>query len=222
MPEPESERGPRERRSAERRSAQRRSSERRSPERVAAFWRTVVEIGVDRRRALAALEQTFRAGSIPSPPDGFHVGRLVASTVGFGLDVVVETLSRLWMPWRGKTFDASAGEGWNVFDPRGRWVARSLWPRYDVRVSAEAGRYDRAFRFVTSTGESALLPGAGVLRIEYDLDENPAWPVRRVLDEVVEIDPGLLFGQALLDQRGRWRRAAWFSLEGPSAGQDRR
>lgn len=57
------------------------------------------------------------------------------------------------------------------------------------------------------------MPGTAVLRIDYDLEENPAWPVRLVLDEVVEVEPGLLLGQALLEVRRRWRRAAWFCLE---------
>ena len=196
--------------------------ERRSSERLAAFWRTVADAGLDRPRALDALERSFASGTLPERVDGFHAGRLVASTVGYGLDVVVESLSRVWMPWRGKTFDASAGDGWNVFDPRGRWVARALWPRYEIRGRAEASRYDRAFRFLTSVGESALVPGPTVVRIDYDLDENPSWPIRRVLDEVVEIDADLLLGQALLDFRGAWRRAAWFCLEPPAGPDDGR
>jgi hypothetical protein len=185
----------------------------RPSDRAAGFWRTVADVAVDRPGALTALERSFVGGDVPARVDGFHAGRLVASTAGHGLDVVVETLTRVWMPWRGKTFDASAGEGWNVFDPRGRWVARALWPRYEIGRSAEVGRDDRAFRFVTADGRSALMPGTAVLRIDYDLEENPAWPVRRVLDEVVEVEPGLLLGQALLEVRGRWRRAAWFCLE---------
>jgi hypothetical protein len=193
------------------------ATRRRSHATRAAFWKTVVDVAVDRPGSLAELESTFRSGSVPGGVDGLHAGRLVASTVGYGVDLVLETLARAWMPWKGKTFDAAEDTGWNVFDPRGRWVARLLWPSYRVRVGAvdegAARRLDEAFRFVTSTGPSALLPGVEVLRIDYDLQENPPWPVRRVLDEVVEVDPGLLLGQALFDLRGRWRRAAWFSLE---------
>lgn len=192
---------------------------RHSPTKIAAFWKTVADVAVDRRRALADLEATFRAGAVPEVLEGFHPGRLVASTVGYGLDVVAETLARLWMPWKGKTFDPSAGEGWNVFDARGRWVARMLWPRYDEHPRRlEYGpnaRLEAAFRFVSSIGESALLPGVNGLRIDYDLKENPSWPIRRVLDELVEVDRDLFLGQALLHLRGRWRRAAWFSLEAP-------
>lgn len=195
-------------------------SKRRSPTKIAAFWKTVADLAVDRRRALGELETAFRAGAVPEGLEGFHPGRLVASTVGYGLDVVAETLARLWMPWKGKTFDPSGGDGWNVFDARGRWVARLLWPRYDghprsLEYGPHAPRLETALRFVTSVGESALFADVNALRIAYDLEENPAWPVRRVLDELVEVDRDLFLGQALLHLRGRWRRAAWFSLEGP-------
>jgi hypothetical protein len=67
---------------------------------------------------------------------------------------------------------------------------------------------------VASTGPSALDPGTTVLRIDYrDVPENPSWPVRRVLDELVSVDDGLYLGQALFAGRGTLRRAAWFSLE---------
>ena len=188
---------------------------RRSPTNLAAFWKAVADVAVDRQIALAALEDSFRTGSVPDRPEGFRAGRLVASTVGYGVDLVAETVARVWMPWRGKIFDAANGEGWNVFDARGRWVARLLWPRYDALLHGApvAPGLDRAFRFVTSMGDSALSPGVSVLRIDYDLNENPAWPVRRMLDEVVEVDMDVLLGQALIHFRGRWRRVAWFSLE---------
>jgi len=44
--------------------------------------------------------------------------------------------------------------------------------------------------------------------------EFSATAIRRVLDELVRVDDRLSLGQALLRLGGRWRRAAWFSLEG--------
>ena len=184
------------------------------------FWRTVADLAVDRAGALERLDAAFAAGAVPKRVDGFCAGRLLATTVGHGVDAFAEAAARAWMPWRGKTFDADAREGWNVFEPRGRWVPRLLWPSYRIRPSAiDAGvrRLDGAFRFVTSSGESASMPGVAVLRIAYDLDENPSWPVRRVVDEVVRVQPGVLLGQALLELGGRYRRAAWFALETRSA-----
>lgn len=179
---------------------------------AAAYWRAVATVAVDRRRALADIERFFEAGSVPEGLDGFHRGRLVATTLGYGLDFVPETLARLWMPWKGKTFDSGTSEGRNVLSARGRFLARLLWPRYRGIAPFEPG-LDTAFRFVTSAGESAANEGFQVLRIDYDLPDNPAWPIRRVLDELVRVDEGLHLGQALLRLRGRWRRAAWFSLE---------
>lgn len=179
---------------------------------AAAYWKAVATLSVDRRQALSDIERFFDAGSVPEGLDGFHRGRLVATTLGYGLDLIPETLARLWMPWKGKTFDAAAAEGRNVFSSRGRFVARLLWPRYRGIAPFKPG-LDTAFRFVTSAGESAVHQGLQVLRIDYDLPNNPAWPIRRVLDELVRVDEGLYLGQALLRLGGRWRRAAWFSLE---------
>jgi hypothetical protein len=53
-----------------------------------------------------------------------------------------------------------------------------------------------------------------VLRLDYrEVGENPGFPVRRVLDELVQIGEGLYLGQALLWWGGGLRRVAWFSLE---------
>ena len=180
---------------------------------AAAYRKAVATLSVDRRRALADMERFFTAGAVPEGLDGFHRGRLVATTLGYGLDFLPETLARLWMPWKGKTFDPAAVEGRNVFSARGRLGARLLWPRYRG-IAPFAPGLDTAFRFVTSAGESAANEGLRVLRIDYDLPDNPAWPIRRVLDELVRVDEELYLGQALLRLGGRWRRAAWFSLEG--------
>jgi hypothetical protein len=52
-----------------------------------------------------------------------------------------------------------------------------------------------------------------VLQIDYrELEENPGL-IRRILDELVQIDDEVYLGQALMFWRGRLRRVAWFSLE---------
>jgi hypothetical protein len=50
-----------------------------------------------------------------------------------------------------------------------------------------------------------------VLRIDYDLPENPP-SLRRIVDELVAVAPGVYLGHALLRGGGR-RRVAWFTLE---------
>jgi hypothetical protein len=179
---------------------------------AAAYWKAVATITSDRRRALGDLERFFAAGTVPESLDGFHRGRLIATTLGHGLDFVWESLARLWMPWKGKTFDDGTNSGWNVFASGGRFVARLIWPRYRGIEPFSPG-LDTAFRFVTSAGSSATVQGSSVLRIDYDLQDNPEWPIRRVLDELVRVDEGLFLGQALFRLGAQWRRAAWFSLE---------
>ena len=64
-----------------------------------------------------------------------------------------------------------------------------------------------------SIGPSATDPGLTVLRLDYrSVEENPA-TMRRVLDELVQIDHGLFLGQALFRRRGGLERVAWFALE---------
>jgi hypothetical protein len=52
-----------------------------------------------------------------------------------------------------------------------------------------------------------------VLKIDYDLPENPRLSIRRVLDELVQLSPNLYLGQALLPWWwGSWQRVAFFTL----------
>ena len=155
----------------------------------------------------------FNAAATPNALDGRLRGRLLATTVGKGLDGLFEAATRLWMPWLGKSFDHANGDGRNLFTAGAGRLMRYTLPRYpDLR--AEDLRHCSAFVFRTSTGPSALGLGVKVLRIDYrDVPENPSWPVRRILDELVAVDDGLFLGQALLEWRGSLRRAAWFALE---------
>ena len=68
----------------------------------------------------------------PGPLDGPMPGRVLTTTLGYGLDPIVIGLARLWMPWQGKTFDPEAKEGRNVFTTGFRAVQKVLWPGYDL------------------------------------------------------------------------------------------
>lgn len=76
--------------------------------------------------------------------------------------------------WKGKEFDASNMKGVNIF--RRRNADRRLYP------------------FSMSTGKGVSDTELDVLRIDYDIDANPFW-LRPVLDEVVEIEGGVLLGK---------------------------
>ncbi|HEV8563691.1 MAG TPA: hypothetical protein VGR41_02125 [Actinomycetota bacterium] len=177
------------------------------------YWRAVADLPAVRMRALAELDECFRRGSTPSGLSGSLEGRLVTTTLGYGLDAITMGLARVWMPWKGKTFEPDRKEGWNLFSPEFRWLMRVLWPSYDDVGSAGPGRLS-AFRFTTWEGPGALHPDLTTFKIDYDHEGSPRFLIRPILDELMEIEPGLYLGQALLRWRGALRRVAWFSLSG--------
>jgi hypothetical protein len=177
-----------------------------------AFWRAVAQVHLDRPAGLAALEALFVGGTMPSDLRGPMQGRFITSTVNRPIDVAMHAFTSSWLPWKGKTFDPASGSGRNLFTPGAKRMMRVTLPRY--RLVDEEGGLHSAFRFVTTTGPSAFTPGVEVLRIDYrDVAENPRWPIRKVLDELVQVDDTHYLGQALLEFRGSLRRAAWFALE---------
>lgn len=157
-------------------------------------------------------ERAFAAGVVPPPLEGRFRGTLLATTLGRPFDRAATALGRAWMPWLGKAFVPEAGWGINLFTRSAYLPTRLGLPGYRMLRSDGPARFV-AFRFRTGVGPSARMPGVDVLRLDYDLPENPSWPIRGVLDEVVEVEPGRYLGQALLRWRGRWARAAWFALE---------
>jgi hypothetical protein len=180
---------------------------------AAGYWRAVGMLRLDRPEGLRRLKTCFGSGTVPPPLDGALRGRLITATVGYGVDRPFDAMASLWMPWKGKTFDSLSGQGRNIFVDGVRTTMRFTLPSYHS-VTSEGENLCTAFRFEMSVGPSALLPDVDVLRIDYrDVEENPTWPIRQVLDELVAIDAGLYLGQALLHWRGELRRAAWFSLE---------
>jgi hypothetical protein len=177
-----------------------------------AYWRAVALLRLERPAGLDALGHAFAGGVAATDVTGPMRGRLLASTIGHHLDGAFEGLTALWLPWKGKAFDTDAADGRNLFTAGARRLMRVTLPRY--RMTDEGpGRFG-AFRFVTKVGPSAFVTGVDVLRIDYrDIPENPRWPVRKVLDELVQVGDGIYLGQALIEFRGSIRRAAWFSLE---------
>jgi hypothetical protein len=175
-----------------------------------------MQSGANRPRALAGrstteLEGMFARGVPPEPPlDGRYDGALLHLTLAPGADFVFERLLGLWLPWLGKRFDAGSASGENVFDMSAYRAGERLTPApYRAWWPEDVQSY-RALRFTTSVSAGELDPGVEVLRIDYDLPENPP-PVRRIVDELVAVQPGVHLGQALL--RGARRRLAWFTLE---------
>jgi hypothetical protein len=167
----------------------------------------------ERRRGLAALDELFRSGRPPDPPlHGRYRGQLIALDVAPGLTALAAALTARWMPWQGKRFEATAARGDNIFTDDSRLLAHLFWPLYR-RFSAGAPGTYHAFAFHTAVAPGLIHPALEVLKIDYDLPENPRLTIRRVLDELVQLSPDLFLGQALVHWWwGRWQRVAYFTL----------
>jgi hypothetical protein len=155
------------------------------------------------------LEGLFARGRLPDPPPA---GRMRGTLLHMTLGPAGALLGPGAAIWLGKRFDPDHATGENVFDSRVYKLGRLLTPSAYRASWPEDSRSYRALAFVTSAGPGALDPGVEVLRIDYDLPGN-APPLRRILDELVEVEPGVYLGQALLRRGGGHRRLAWFALE---------
>jgi hypothetical protein len=170
-----------------------------------------------RRRAEAhdSLNRIFRLGTLPEPMlDGRFDGVAITPTTFAATDPVLRTLSSVWMPWLGKRFDVETQTGDNMMLPSARLSSKLFWPSYRFRSMGD-GRY-AAFPFRTYEGAGMIDTDRRVLKIDYDWDENPSFLIRNILDELVQIVPGVYLGKALL-RRARpinpiWRLVGYFVL----------
>lgn len=166
----------------------------------------------DRKRALAMLNVIFRTGRLPGPNlDGFYAGEFLALDIAPGLTQLFELLGEIWMPWKGKTFNAAQEAGDNVITRNSRFLFRLFLPFYNYYVKSGPKTY-RAFPFRTYSGAGRVDPDRQVLKLDYNLKINPRQNVRRVLDELVQIEDGLYLGKAHLKWWWGWRQVAFFIL----------
>jgi hypothetical protein len=116
------------------------------------------------------------------------------------------------MPWLGKTFHSAQQSGENIFTKDSYLLARFFNPFYRGFV-ADGDKTYRGFAFRTYLAAGLADPDQTVLKIDYDLDDNPALTVRRVLDELVQLDEQLYLGKAHVHWwTGGWQLVAYFSL----------
>lgn len=169
-----------------------------------------------RSQGLAELNTLFRNGTLPDPAlDGRYQGAFLALDLGPGFTRLFEGLADLWMPWLGKTLDASQQSGDNILSKDSYLLARFFNPRYKGFVMEGRASY-RAFAFHTYTGPGVADPDRIVFKIDYNLKENPALTVRRVLDELVQLADGVYLGKAHVrwwwHRVGSWQTVAYFAL----------
>lgn len=170
----------------------------------------------DRARALSTLNDLFRAGTPPAPPlNGRCAGELVMLDLAPGLTQLVNVIVSAWLPWKSKTFDAAQSGGDNLFTRDSLLLAHIYWPFYRGYVDDSPATY-RAFAFRTYLAPGLADPDCQVLKIDYDLPANPAFSIRRVLDELVQVADGVYLGKAHMRWWwGRWQLVAYFSLKAP-------
>lgn len=172
--------------------------------------------GVNRALSLRDLDDLFRSGRVPDPlPDGFQPGRLLATSIWSPLDALLARIAMAWMPWQGKVFDREASMGVNRFDASARVPLRVVFPRY--RPERDLGDELEAFPFRNRVAPGEVDPEVQVYKIDYDFEANPGFIIRRILDELVEINDGMYLGKILYRTSSRWHPIGFFSLERPPA-----
>lgn len=167
----------------------------------------------DRPRGLAALDDLFRAGRAPDPPlAGRCAGQLLALDIAPGLTQLAGSLAAAWMPWQGKTFNPTQARGDNIFTRDSLALVRAFNGFNRGFVDDGPTTY-RAFTFRTYIAPGLEDSDQQVLKIDYDLPTNPALTIRRVLDELVLVEPNTYLGKAHVRWWwGTWQRVAFFAL----------
>jgi hypothetical protein len=173
----------------------------------------------DRHLGFDILARLFRLGTVPAP-HGRYDGELVAMSTGLLSDPFFEWITRLYLPWLGKTFDASDNSGDNVFvdNAWSKATGKLGWPEYRVKSDDPPGTV-RVFPFRTHPGPALEDAGIDVLKMDYSSPLNPL-PVRRMVDELVELPGGFCLGKVHMRGLREFRRIAYFGLvpapSGPS------
>jgi hypothetical protein len=166
----------------------------------------------DRVAARSALNALFRTGTPPVELNGRCSGELLLLDVAPGLTPLVTAITRAWLPWKGKTFNACTQRGDNIFTTDSRLLAEVFNPFYRGFVPDGPLTY-RAFAFRTYVAPGRADPDRDVLKIDYNLPENPPLTLRRVLDELVQVEAGHYLGKAHVQWWwGTWQCVAFFAL----------
>jgi hypothetical protein len=168
----------------------------------------------DRHNAQHILRRLFRLGTVPAP-DGRYQGELVAISTGLLSDPFFEWLTRIYLPWQGKTFIAAEQAGDNIFEDNvwSKATGRLGWPGYRVESNTPEGTV-RVFPFKTSIALDIEEEETQVLRLDYSDPINPL-PVRRIVDELVELPGGYMLGKAHMRGIRELRRVCFFGLLKP-------
>ncbi|MBE9006140.1 hypothetical protein IQ259_14030 [Fortiea sp. LEGE XX443] len=171
------------------------------------------QLKYDQKSGIAALDNIYRRGIVPNQLlNGRYWGEFLASNFHPVLDNLLDIITKIWLPWEGKKFDAQNNTGDNIFTNDGLLLGRLIWPFYNGYVVDSRGR-SLAFKFQSSLGRCLLEPDIEVLRLNFDLPGNPQFLIRDLVDQLVQIDDDFYLGKAVLKHpEGGWFCAAYFTL----------
>ena len=175
-------------------------------------WENLQQLG--RAGSIDELNALFAGGAAPNGLEGPTEGMLVVPTMGRVRTRLVKAISRFYMPWLGKRFFAGEARGDHRFVPSVRLPAKLLWPGYSIRPN---GAERTAFDFVTRTEAGGHDPDTQVLVIDYaPVESNPDRLIRRIRDEIVEVEPAIFLGKILYQENGGgYTNLGFFALRGP-------
>jgi len=167
----------------------------------------------DQKGAIVALDSIYRRGIVPGTLlNGRYWGEFITSNFNPFLDTWLDNITKVWLPWEGKVFDAETGSGSNIFTNDILFLGHLIWPFYNGYVPDNRGR-SLAFKFQASFGKCLLEPDIEVLRLNFDLPENPQFLIYELVDQLVQIGDDFYLGKAVLKhpEGGRFC-AAYFTL----------
>jgi len=175
-------------------------------------WEKLKQLG--RAGSFDELNSLFASGAAPNGLDGPTDGMLVVPSMGPVRTPFVKVMSRFYMPWLGKRFFAGEARGDNRFVPSVRFPAKLLWPHYATRTN---GAERTAFDFVTRTEAGGHDPDTQVLVIDYaPVESNPNRLIRRIRDEIVEVETGVFLGKILYrENHAEYSNLGFFALRAP-------
>lgn len=177
-------------------------------------WDYLRELGTTRNHQ--QLEALFARGWPPEGPDGALEGLIVGPLFNVPEAYLANPLMKIDPTWRGKTFDAAAGTGYNRLAPIARLAMPFIAPGYRGLRSLNGEVV--GFHFNHKIDTALVEPKIQVRALDYGVPEyrNPSvrtFPIKRTRDEIVELLSGLYLGRALLTMpNGEIRTVAWFAL----------
>lgn len=177
-------------------------------------WDYLRELGDKARHD--QLHLLFSQGTAPEVLDGTMEGLIVGKLFNVLEAHLANPLMKIDPTWRGKSFDAKSGTGFNRLALISRLAMPIIAPGY--RGLRRVGSEMVGFHFNHKNETAAVAPFIQVRALDYGVEEyrNPSvrtFPIKRTRDEIVEIIPGLYLGRALLTMPdGEVRLVAYFAL----------